>query len=134
LKFAKFLPLTDRPEEVWRRVSDVERIPAYWHGTSSIRVTERKGSGLLNVSVEFAFGGRGEAEVSVDNHSRTLTLSYYSGPFTGMQRVTVGSERISASWDISFTGLFKLLSPWNVRHFRAGTIHALERLNSGSAS
>jgi uncharacterized protein YndB with AHSA1/START domain len=28
------------PEMVWKRVSDVEKIPEYWHGTKSLRVLE----------------------------------------------------------------------------------------------
>lgn len=131
MKFTESLTLTDRPEEVWKRVSDIERIPQYWHGTRSIQVMGRKSSGVLDVSVNFAFGGKGRAEVTVDDRTRTLTISYYSGPFTGVQAVAVEDARISASWDVRFTGLFKLFSSWNTRHFRMGTIHALERLNSG---
>ncbi len=98
-----------------------------------MRIVERKSSGVLDVSVNFAFGGTGKAEVSVDNGKRIMTVSYYSGPFTGVQTIAIENNRITASWDVKFTGVFKLISGWNERHFRSGTIHALERLNSGLA-
>jgi len=134
MEFVESLVLIDGPDEVWKRVSDVEAIPKYWHGTSSIQITERKNSGVLSIVVGFAFGGKGRAEVSVDDQTRTLTIQYYSGPFTGVQEISVKEDRILASWDVKFTGFFKLLSKWNQSHFRAGTIHALERLNSGSSN
>jgi hypothetical protein len=60
-----------------------------------------------------------------------MTVAYYSGPFKGTQQITVKDQEITARWDIKFNGLFKLVSGWSERHFRNGTVHALERLGSG---
>jgi len=131
MQFTESLKFTDTSDEVWKRASDVEAIPHFWHGTKSIQIIGKKSSGSLDVSVRFAFGGAGKADVSVDNANRVMAIAYYSGPFIGTQKIAVNGQQITASWDVKFTGLFKLVSGWNERHFRSGTVHALERLCSG---
>jgi len=132
LQFTESLNLTQDPSEVWKRASDVEAIPRFWHGTKSVRIVETKSLGSLDVVVNFAFGGAGKASVVIDNTLRVMTIAYYSGPFIGTQKIAVTDEKITATWDVKFTGFFKLVSGWNERHFRGGTVHALERLKSGN--
>jgi ribosome-associated toxin RatA of RatAB toxin-antitoxin module len=131
MQFTESLKFTHTPDDVWKRASDVESIPLFWHGTKSIQVVENKPSGSLDVAVRFAFGGAGKADVAIDNTNRVMTIAYYSGPFIGTQKITVEGQQVTASWDVKFTGFFKLVSGWNERHFRSGTVHALERLGSG---
>ena len=131
MQFTESLKFTDTSDEVWKRASDVEAIPHFWHGTTSIQIIGKKPAGSLEVSVRFAFGGAGKADVSVDSANRVMTIAYYSGPFIGTQKIAVKRQQITASWDVKFTGLFKLVSGWNERHFRSGTVHALERIGSG---
>ena len=131
MQFTESLKFTDTSDEVWKRASDVEAIPHFWHGTTSIQIIGKKPAGSLEVSVRFAFGGAGKADVAIDNVNRVMTIAYYSGPFTGNQQITVKDQQIITSWDVKFTGFFKLVSGLNERHFRSGTVHALERLGSG---
>ena len=130
MRFEESLTLEGDPSEVWEKVSAVEDIPKYWHGTRSLEVVERTGA-LVRVKVSFAFGGSGEADISVDEPGRKVTIDYRSGPFTGRQTVSVGDEAIVAAWDVKFRGVFRLVSRWNEGHFRSGTVHALERLVHG---
>ena len=118
------------PAEVWGRVSNLGEIPSYWHGTKELRIT---GTGeTTTADVVFAFGGKGRVEVNVDGASRTLTIHYMKGPFKGKQTVTVTNGSIEAEWDVTFTGVLKLLAPWNASHFRSGTKNALRRLCEGT--
>lgn len=114
------------PAAVWARVSNVEAIPSYWHGTKELKVTGR--GEKTTADVVFAFGGKGEAQITVDQPSRTLTIEYLDGPFKGRQSVEVKEGTVEARWDIAFAGAFKLLAPWNASHFRSGTRNALRRL------
>jgi polyketide cyclase/dehydrase/lipid transport protein len=116
------------PEVVWKRASDVEKIPEYWHGTKSLRVLERVGEDKLMAAVKFAFGGSGKVEVTTDAATKTLLLRYVSGPFTGTQTVRVVGKRLEAMWDINFHGIFRIGSGRTAGHFKSGTVHALERL------
>lgn len=127
MKFQESLKLEGDPAEVWKRASSVVDIPRYWHGTRSLDVIG-EANGVVRARVRFAFGGSGEAEISKDEEKRTLTIDYLSGPFTGRQVVTVGEEGLVASWDVRFSGIFRIASKWNEGHFKSGTVHALERL------
>jgi uncharacterized protein YndB with AHSA1/START domain len=118
------------PEAVWGRLSDVERIPEYWHGTKALKVLDRQG-GKVVADARFAFGGSGRVEISADPASKTLLQRFLSGPFTGTQTVRVVGNRLEARWDIEFHGLLKIGSGRTAGHFRSGTVHALERLSSG---
>lgn len=120
------------PEEVWARMSDVERIPEFWHGTRSLEVvgreTDERGVERVRARTRFAFGGSGEARITVDPSTKTVTWEYTSGPFKGEQTARVAGRTAEASWDVRFNGLFKLTAGWTAGHFRSGTVHALERL------
>jgi hypothetical protein len=119
------------PAAVWGRLSDVERIPEFWHGTRSLQITGRdsvQGRETVKARTKFAFGGSGDVEITADDATMTLTSNYTSGPFKGVQVVRVVGNAIEARWDVNFTGVFKLTSGWTGGHFRSGTVHALERL------
>jgi hypothetical protein len=118
-------------DAVWARLSDVEKIPEYWHGTKSLRVLERGDGGKVTADARFAFGGSGKVEITPDASTRTLLTRYVSGPFTGTQTVKMVGKRLEARWDIEFHGLFKIASGRTAGHFKSGTVHALERLVAG---
>ena len=125
------LDFEDDPDAVWGRLSDVEKIPDYWHGTKSLRVVE-KADGKVTAEVRFAFGGSGKEEITTDASSKTLSQRFLSGPFTGTQTVRISGKRLEARWDIEFRGIFRIGSGRTAGHFKSGTVHALERL-SGAA-
>jgi uncharacterized protein YndB with AHSA1/START domain len=115
------------PETVWKRVSDVEKIPEYWHGTKSLTLIESS-DGTRMFAAKFAFGGTGKVRISTDAGTKTLLVEYLSGPFTGTQTVRVVGKRLEARWDIDFHGIFRIGSGRTAGHFKSGTVHALERL------
>ncbi|MDA4117597.1 MAG: SRPBCC family protein [Thaumarchaeota archaeon] len=115
------------PVAVWKRVSDIERMPEFWHGTRSLQVVGREGN-KTRIKAKFAFGGSRDVEVTTDEANRTLALSYASGPFTGVQTVTVAGNTLEARWDIEFKGIYRLGASRIAGHFRTGTVHALARL------
>jgi hypothetical protein len=130
VRFTERRELRGDEASVWARVSDLGSIPKYWHGTREFRVREEAGKTLADVV--FAFGGRGRAEVTVDQGRKALTISYLQGPIRGRQVTTVTGGSLESEWDVEFTGAYRLMGRWNEPHFRSGTGHALERLVSGS--
>ena len=125
------LDFEDDPDAVWGRLSDVKKIPEYWHGTKSLQVVE-KAEGKAVAEVRFAFGGSGKEEITTDAATKTLSQKFLSGPFTGTQTVRIVGKRLEARWDIEFRGIFRIGSGRTAGHFKSGTVHALERL-SGAA-
>ncbi|MDV3278240.1 MAG: hypothetical protein LYZ69_07225 [Nitrososphaerales archaeon] len=132
MRFLESCEFSGDPGPVWGKVSNLDGIPAYWHGTKEFRVTGR--GEKTTADVVFAFGGKGKAEVIVDEKSRMLTIKYVDGPFRGKQTVAVKDDAVEAEWDVTFKGAFKILGPWNASHFRSGTRNALKRLCAGSAA
>jgi hypothetical protein len=120
------------PLAVWERLSDIDRIPEFWHGTRSLQILERgstaTGRETVKARAKFAFGGSGDVLITADTATMTLTSDYSSGPFEGTQVVKVAGNAVEARWDVNFRGIFKLTSGWTGGHFRSGTLHALERL------
>jgi len=129
VKFVETREFSIDPDEVWGRLSNLQTIPAYWHGTREFTATTSGES--ITADITFAFGGKGKAQLTVDNQGRTLTFDYLEGPFKGIQRVVVKENTIEAEWDVTFKGAYKVLGPWNASHFRSGTRHALTRLCEG---
>lgn len=130
MRFEEVVGFEGDPARVWIRASAIAEMPNYWCGTRSLLVTHESG-GAKHAKVKFAFGGSGEAEISTDEGSRTLTIDYKSRPFIGRQIVTVNERDIIASWDVEFRGMYRIATRWNERHFRTGTLHALQRLAGG---
>jgi hypothetical protein len=131
LRIQERVEFSGDPGAVWERLSDVGRIPEFWHGTKSISVLRRSdepGREVVRAKAKFAFGGSGDVTITADSSSRTLTSEYTSGPFRGAQVVRIVGNSIEADWDVRFNGLFKLTSSWTGKHFASGTLHALERL------
>jgi hypothetical protein len=131
MQFQESMNLEDNVAEVWKRASAIRDIPKYWHGTRSLDV-EKDDGGVVRVKMKFAFGGSGEADIYTDEEKRTLTIDYTTGPFTGKQVIAVDDNRIIVTWDVKFRSVFRIASKWNEGHFRAGTVHALERLMGGT--
>jgi hypothetical protein len=129
VKFVERREFRGDPLEVWNRLSNLATIPSYWHGTRQF--TPMKSGDKMIADVVFAFGGKGKAEVTVDDRGRTLILDYFEGPFKGRQRTTVKENAIEAEWDVIFKGAYRVLGPWNASHFRSGTRNALVRLCEG---
>jgi ribosome-associated toxin RatA of RatAB toxin-antitoxin module len=130
VRFEESRPFTGDMEALWKRVSDVGRIPEFWHGTKELRVM---GSvhGRTKARIRFAFGGLGTAEIEIREDARALLIHYVSGPFTGLQEVDVEEGRIRVVWDVEFGGIYRVASKWNEGHFREGSKNALERLCVG---
>jgi hypothetical protein len=132
MRFSERREFSGDSAEVWSRLSNLQTVPDYWHGTKTFTATES--GGKTTADVTFAFGGKGKAEVTVDDGTRTFILDYTEGPFTGRQKTTVKDNSIEAEWDVNFRGAFKVLGPWNASHFRSGTRNALMRLCEGTAA
>jgi len=130
MQFRESVKLERSAADVWKRASSVLDIPRYWHGTRSLEVAGVDG-GSVRVKVKFAFGGSGEAAISVDEDRRVMTIDYTSGPFTGKQVIAVSDDSVTASWDVKFRSVYRIISKLNGDHFRSGTVHALERLARG---
>ena len=129
MRFTERCGFKGDPAEVWARVSNLQTIPTYWHGTREFKITAT--GAKTSADVVFAFGGKGKAEAAVDEKGKTLTIEYVDGPFRGRQTVNVTDGAVQAEWDVAFKGAYKVIGPLNTSHFRSGTRHTLQRICEG---
>jgi hypothetical protein len=127
VRFKDELALTGDGDAIWRRVSDLGAIPTYWLAIRSVEFVRRDQAESI-VSIEFAFGGRSEARITVDQLDRTLLIFYTRGALTGTHRATVTGNRLLVELDVTFHGTYRMLSPLESERFRSETRQALERL------
>ncbi len=130
MQFEVARPYSGEREALWMRVSDVEDVPKYWHGTKELAVISKSGD-VTRAKVRFAFGGTGIAEYEVRQAERAMVVKYVKGPFVGTQTIWLDEAGIRAKWDVRLHGVFEVVSRWNEGHFREGSIHALDRLCQG---
>jgi ribosome-associated toxin RatA of RatAB toxin-antitoxin module len=130
VRFEESRAFSGDPEALWGRVSDIPRMPEFWHGTKELKVIAVD-NGRTKARVRFAFGGSGTVEIEVQETSKRLLVHYVSGPFTGLQEVDVQEGKIKVVWEIKFGGVYRIASGWNEGHFKEGSRHALERLCDG---
>jgi predicted DNA-binding antitoxin AbrB/MazE fold protein len=126
MRFSVTLECKKDENSLWRRICDLDNFTKYWHGTR--KFSYKKQNGEIRASVVFAFGGRGEARVEIDEQKRVFTILYEKGAFKGEQKVWLEKGRICASWDVELQSVFKLFSSWSEAHFKKGTHNALMRL------
>ena len=118
------------PEAAWAVVKDVEDMSRYWHGHREVRA-RRLEEGSWDLAIRFAFPGpnnRGRARATLDEASRTLTLSYFEGPVKGVVKVYVTESEVVTEWDVSLAWYLRPLEAWVKRHFMSGAQHALVRI------
>ncbi|MDA4113970.1 MAG: SRPBCC family protein [Thaumarchaeota archaeon] len=127
MRFKDELALTGDGDAIWRRVSDLGAIPTYWVAIRSVEFVRRDEDESI-VNIEFVFGGRSEARITVDQADRTLLIFYTAGALTGTHRASVNRNRLVVELDVTFHGTYRLLSPLESERFRSEARQALERL------
>jgi hypothetical protein len=125
--FESSVGLVADEELVWKRTSDVEKMPLYWPSVSSFSVQITDGP-LRYAVVSFARGGKGNVTVVTNGVEKTLVLYYTSGPLRGTQRLTVKRETLGLVWDIKFEGMNIFRRPRAEARLKEETKGALERL------
>lgn len=127
IEFTVSIPFDCDQETVWDIVRDVSSIPKYWQGTRELHVKEVK-RGIYEGIIRFAFPSTGNVRITINDEGRTLTFEYLSGPMKGYNIVKVDKDQIISTWKVSMSGILKLFEGWNLKHFKEGTEHALDRI------
>jgi len=75
-------------DELWKKLSDIESIPEFWHGHREVKVLERNGN-VYKVQIRYAFpsfgnGNLGESIIEVDEKMKVLSFKNYKGPVRGL--------------------------------------------------
>ncbi|KQB36291.1 MULTISPECIES: hypothetical protein [Acidiplasma] len=127
LKFARSIEINSKPDVIYKVITDIPRIPDFWHGTREINKI-----GENRYDVKFAFPSRAVSTFEFDRNSFIFIQNYIKGPFTGYTKNTIkydGNKSIlTTEWNIKLGPSLILFSRRLQGHFESGAENALKRI------
>jgi len=123
-------------DRVWEIISDIDHEPDYWWGTRSVKNISREGN-VIEREIYQRFGNRPIQQKVILHPKTAIEIDYLRGITQGTKRLRLTSEsetlqKLVAEWNIRFSGLYLLMSPFIARHVRKGTREALQRIKAAS--
>ncbi|WP_061951074.1 hypothetical protein [Acidiplasma cupricumulans] len=91
LKFARSIEINSKPDVIYKVITDIPRIPDFWHGTREINKI-----GENRYDVKFAFPSRAVSTFEFDRNSFIFIQNYIKGPFTGYTKIQLNTMEIRA--------------------------------------
>lgn len=119
-------------DRVWDIVSDLENEGEYWYGTKGARTISRNGNEIER-EITQNFRNHRILQKAILRPKESVEIRYLKGLTEGVKMISIQSlaedlQRVRTIWDVHFTGIYKLATPFIKRHTLNGTIHALERI------
>ncbi|BDC00227.1 SRPBCC family protein [Saccharolobus caldissimus] len=127
IRFSVSKEMNCDPSIVWEIVKNVNSFPKYWHGTRELNIKEIR-KNVYEGTIRFVFPTSGKVRISIYDNERKIIIEYLDGPFTGRSVIKVENRAIISEWEVNMKGFYKLFEKWNKKHFKEGTINALERI------
>lgn len=121
-------------DRVWEVISDLDNEPEYWYGTREVRNISRDGN-IVNREITQNFRKHRILQKVVLRPKDSIETDYLKGLTEGKKTISIRSDSedrqtVNVMWDVKFTGVFRLLTPWLKKHTDHGTVSALERIKS----
>ncbi len=131
IRFKKTIEINSDIEKIWNIISDISKIPEFWHGTREVnKINDNE------YMVRFAFPQKGWVSFASSRENYSLTENYLSGPFKGFTKNSIfqknGKTVLATEWNIKLSPLLALFSPKLTNHFEAGAENALDRIKKFS--
>lgn len=119
-------------DRVWTVVADIDNEPDYWHGTREVRNISREGSVTNRVVVQNFLGTKVDQRVTI-RPMESVETEYLRGTTVGKKLVSIkdggaDGQTVRVDWDVRFTGVLRLASPYIKKHMVKGTENALARI------
>jgi hypothetical protein len=123
-------------ERVWNIISDLENEGEYWYGTRDTRIISRNGNEVER-EITQNFRNHKILQKAILRPKESVEIHYLKGITEGVKVVSIQSlsedrQKLTASWDVHFTGIYKLAEPIIKRHTLSGTVHALQRIKESA--
>ena len=123
-------------DRVWEVISDVDNEPEYWWGTREVRNFSKEDN-VINREIFQNFGNRSILQKVVLTQQSEVEIQYLKGITEGVKHLRLdslkgGNQELVAEWNIRFTGIYWLISPFIAKHVRKGTKDALVRIKEAS--
>lgn len=123
-------------DKVWEVMSDLDGEAQYWWGTKEVRNISKEGNTITREIVQ-NFRNHKIAQRVILRPKEEVEVQYLKGLTEGIKLLKLYSisenrQKLVASWDVHFPGIYKLLGFSIARHIRKGTVDALERIRTAA--
>lgn len=119
-------------DKVWDIISDLENEPEYWYGTKQVKTLSKNGN-EINREITQNFRSHRILQKAILSPKDSIEIRYLKGLTLGVkvisiEQITQEKQRLKVSWDLHFSGIYRLVTPTIKKHSEEGTVHALERI------
>ena len=123
-------------DRVWEVISDLDNEADYWWGTKEVRNISKDGN-VLNREIIQNFRSHKILQKVILTPKSEIETRYLKGLTEGVrllkqETISENKQKVTATWDVRFPGIYILLSYFIARHIRKGTFDALARIKEAS--
>ncbi|MHB1907397.1 MAG: type II toxin-antitoxin system RatA family toxin [Nitrososphaerales archaeon] len=135
-KIERSVEIVSSKDTLWEIISDLENEPKYWYGTKEVRTLSMNGNEIDREIVQ-NFRGHRILQRAVLKPKYEIKIHYLKGIVKGVKIMSIEQieqqkQRLEVKWDISFSGVYKLMARTIEKHTTEGTTHALERIKQAA--
>jgi hypothetical protein len=135
-KILESIEISASQDKVWEIISDLDNEPEYWWGTKEVRNISREGN-VIKREIYQNFRSHGISQEVFLRPPKEIEVRYLKGltegvKFLRLERGGDQTQKLTAYWDVHFTGIYRLATPFISRHVRKGTRDALQRIKDVS--
>lgn len=135
-KIADSIEIKASKDRVWDVISDLDHEPDYWWGTKDVRNISKEGN-TIDREITQNFRNHKILQKVMLRPKDEIETRYLKGLTEGVKLLkleTVGenTQKVTATWDVHFPGIYVLLGFFIGRHMRKGTTDALDRIKKAS--
>ena len=132
VKIIESIEINADRDRVWDIISDLDGEAQYWWGTKEVRNISKEGD-TINREIVQNFRNHRISQRAILRPKDEVEVQYLKGLTEGVKLLKLHSipenkQRLEASWDVRFPGIYKLLGFSISKHIRKGTVGALQRI------
>ncbi len=135
-KIVETIEINSSLDRLWEVISDVDDEAEYWWGTRKVRNISKDGN-VINREIYQNFGNHPILQKVILKPQSEIETQYIKGITEGIKYLKVdplngNQQKLTVDWNIRFTGIYWLLTPFIIGHVRKGTREALSRIKDAS--
>ena len=123
-------------DRVWEIIANLESEPDYWYGTREVRTISKNGNEIER-EITQNFRNHKILQKATLRPKESVEIRYLKGLTEGIKAMSIESPEekrqiLKVSWNIRFTGIYYLLTPYLKGHTEKGTVAALQSIKNAS--
>ena len=131
-KIEHSIEINSSKDKVWDVISDLDNEPEYWYGTKSVHNISKEAN-IITREITQNFGDRRIQQKVILHPKDSIEVNYLKGVTEGSKVLAIESlgenlQRLKATWNVRFPGIFKIGTPMIKGHVEKGTVMALQRI------